>query len=148
MTYFGLVLTPKNVNKCVKLFRYHTETLCEDCGIETHFQTDGDLHLTMAVLDIDYGAFIRRPMDWTFDFETPPFVVNNRSKFTLKIKNSKDDPGKIICHLHEGNKYQAEINLKLSSKSSIWFSCQQTCSIHLTGFYTTNNSNNQNTRIQ
>lgn len=142
MTYFGLILTPKNVNKCVKLFRHHTETLCEDCGFEIAFQAEKDLCLTMAVLDIDYGAFIRRPTDWTFDFETPPFVVNNRSKFTLKIKQSKNDPGIIICHLHEGNKYQSNLDLKLNSKTSIWFSCQQTCSIHLTGYYTTNVSNN------
>jgi len=129
------VLTPKDVNSCVKLFQQHLDTLCEKCGIEKTFKVDKPLHLTMAVLDIDYGAFVRRPSAWDLVSETPLFVVNNRFKFTLKIKTPPDDQEIIICHLHEGNKYQSTIDVRLKAGSSVVFSCQQTCSIHLTGYY-------------
>lgn len=135
MTFFSLVLTPNDVNSCVNMFRQHTETLCPKCGINKTITVKKTLRLTMAVIDIDYGAFIRRPMDWTFEYETPQFVLNNRFKFTLKIKSSTNDQEVIICHLHEGNKYQSNIDVQLDSGSSVLFSCQQTCSIHLTGYY-------------
>lgn len=129
-----MVLMPKDVNTCVKLFSQHSETLCDKCGIEKTFKVDKPLHITMAVLDTDFGAFIRRPIDGTFDYETPYFVIKNRSKFTLKIKFTNGQEV-IICHLHEGNKYQSNIDVHLNSGSSVVFSCQQTCSIHLTGYY-------------
>lgn len=135
MSFFSIILMPKDVNLCVKLFRQHAETLCEKCGIEQTFQVHKPLHLTMAVLDTDFGAFIRRPTDEMFEYETPYFVLNNRSKFTLKIKSSTNEQEVIICHLHEGNKYQSKIDVRLTSGSSVIFSCQQTCSIHITGYY-------------
>ncbi|VVC24657.1 Hypothetical protein CINCED_3A019979 [Cinara cedri] len=136
MTFYSLVLTPKDENNCVKLFSQHGDTLCEKCGIQQIIVVDKPLHLTMAVLDIDYGAFIRRSLSCDkFECESPYLVLNNRFKFTLKIKSSGNSQEVIICHLHEGNKYQSNIDLHLSSGSSFIFSCQQTCSIHLTGYY-------------
>jgi len=135
MTFFSLILSPKDVTLCVKHYQQHADTLCEKCGVEKTIKVDKSLHLTMAVLDIDYGAFIRRPIDWDFEYETPNFVLNNRFKFTLKIKPSANDQEVIICHLHEGNKYQSEIDVHLDAGSTVVFSCQQTCSIHLTGYY-------------
>ncbi|XP_027848901.2 uncharacterized protein LOC114128562 [Aphis gossypii] len=88
MAFFSLVLTPNDVNSCVNMFRQHTETLCPKCGINKIMVVEKTLRLTMAVIDIDFGAFIRRPMDWPFDYETPQFVLNNRFKFTLKMKSS------------------------------------------------------------
>ncbi|XP_015369972.1 PREDICTED: uncharacterized protein LOC107166011 [Diuraphis noxia] len=104
MTFFSLVLTPNDVNSCVNMFRQHSETLCPKCGINKTITVKKTLRLTMAVIDIDYGAFIRRPMDWTFEYETPQFVLNNRFKFTLKIKPSTSDQEIIVCHLHEVRK--------------------------------------------
>lgn len=135
MHFFSLILIPKDYNSCVKFFQQHTDTLCEKCGVQKTFIVDKPLHLTMAALDIDYGAFIRRPLEWTFEYEIPQFVLNNRFKFTLKIKTSTNDQEVIICHLHEGNKYQSNIDLHLKSGTSVVFSCQQTCSIHLSGYY-------------
>lgn len=135
MTFFSLILTPKDENSCVKLFQQHAETLCENCGIEKTFTVDKPFRLTMAVLDIDYGAFIRRPTDLPFEYETPHFILNNRFKFTLKMKSSTNNQEVIICHLHEGNKYQSNIDIHLKSRSTVVFSCKQTCSIHLTGYY-------------
>lgn len=124
------------MNSCVKYFRQHADTLCEKCGIEKTITVNKPLHLTMAVLDIDYGAFIRRPIiDQNFEYETPHFVLINRFKFTLKMKLSVNNEEVIICHLHEGNKYQSKIDVHLDAGSTIVFSCQQTCSIHLTGYY-------------
>lgn len=134
MTFFSLVLTPKDPDLCVKYFRQHADTLCEKCGIEKTIKVDKPLRLTMAVLDIDYGAFIRRPMDRDFEYETPHFVLNNRFKFTLKIKHSTNNKEMIICHFHEGNKYQSMLDVHLDA-GTITFLCQQTCSIHLTGYY-------------
>lgn len=135
MAFFQLILTPKDVNSCVTLFHQHAETLCEKCGVEKTIRVDKPLRLTMAVLDIDYGAFIRRSMDRTFEYETPQFVLNNRFKFTLKLTSSTNDQEVIICHLHEGNKYQSKIDVHLNPGSTYKFSCQQTCSIHLTGYF-------------
>lgn len=135
MTFFSLVLTPKDANYCVKLFQQHLDTLCDKCGIEKTFKVDKPLHLTMAVLDIDYGAFVRRPSAWDLVSKTPLFVVNNRFKFTLKIKTPHDNQEIIICHLHEDNKYQSTIDVRLKAGSNVVFTCQQTCSIHLTGYY-------------
>lgn len=135
MTFFSLVLIPKDTDSCIKLFKQHLDTLCEKCGIEKTFRVDKPLQLTMAVLDIDYGAFVRRPSTWDLVSETPLFVMNNRFKFTLKIKALQDDQEIIICHLHEGNKYQSKIDMRLKAGSSVVFSCQQTCSIHLIGHY-------------
>lgn len=137
MVFFSLVLLPKDPDSCIKLFRQHTETLCDKCGVEKTIIVDKPLRLTKVVLDIDYGAFVRRPIDWDFEHETPPLVVNNRFKFTLKIKTSTNNQEVIVCHLHEGNKYQSSIDIKLSAGSNVVFSCQQTCSIHLTGYYLT-----------
>lgn len=135
MTLFSLILTPKDPVLCIQLFRQHLDTLCEKCGIEKTFKVNKPLQLTMAVLDIDYGAFVRRPSSEDVINETPPFVINNRYKFTLKIKTQIDNQEVIVCHLHEGNKYQSIIDIRLSAESTVVFSCQQTCSIHLTGYY-------------
>ncbi|XP_025198699.1 uncharacterized protein LOC112597011 [Melanaphis sacchari] len=177
MDFFSLALMPNNENACMQLY-HHEDVLCSKCGFKITLFVKKTLRLTMAVLDIDYGAFIRRPMDWGSERETPPIVLNNRYKFTLKMniiklptekqevsstekqevsstekqkvsltEKQKVSPTEkqevsctekqevIICHLYEGNKYQKNIDVQLDSGLTVEFSCQQTCSIHLIGYY-------------
>lgn len=70
----------------MKLFSLYGGALSNKCDINTTIQVDKPLNLTMTILDIDYKAFIRRPIDlidWTF--ETP----NSRFKLKNKIKHSE-----------------------------------------------------------
>lgn len=139
MEFCGLVLVPKN-GKCAQPYPNHPTNACEQCGIRKNISVSRNLRFTMAILDVDYGAFVRRSNP---DHSRPVYsgIWNpscrdqNNSQITLKVKHQSKSEELIVCHLNKENGYQSKVDLHFQSGSLIEFLCDHTCSIHLTGYY-------------
>ncbi|CAI6369218.1 unnamed protein product [Macrosiphum euphorbiae] len=117
--FFSIVLEPTSV--------YPTR------GVHKTFETSRQyIHLTSAVLDMDFESMIRPA---TF---LPGYCENIQrwmtSKYTLKMNINGEES--VLCHLHVGNNFQSNIDVHLPPsvvQSEVEFYCEETCRIHLNG---------------
>lgn len=69
MSFYLVVIEPNN-NSCLPHYS-HSGTLCPKCGVSVILKVENQLHLTSAVLDLDYGS-VNRP--------TWPVIRGNKMK--------------------------------------------------------------------
>jgi len=127
MSYYSVVIEPNN-NSCLPHYS-HSGTLCPKCGVSVILKVENQLHLTSAVLDLYYGS-VYRPA-WPIGRGDKMAQIWLEKMYTLKIKFN--DRESLLCHLHNSNNYQSNIDVQLCVGSTVEFSCNQLCRIFLNG---------------
>ncbi|KAL4147902.1 hypothetical protein QTP88_002229 [Uroleucon formosanum] len=112
MSFYLVVIEPNN-NSCLPHYS-HSGTLCPKCGVSVILKVENQLHLTSAVLDLDYGS-VNRPT-WPVIRE----MLYIKKTFTTHVRRiyKHEDYSKTNCKWKNGkmveeNKVSFEYPCKL-----------------------------------